>query len=205
MLGLDKKTLKLLKTLNTPAKIQDFLNAIPINFEPDGDSFLSPMAVLEKRVCHCTEGAILAALALRVNGMAPLVVDLMASRNDFDHVIAVFQKEGKWGAISKTNHAALRFREPVYATIRELAMSYFHEYLDKEGRKNLRSFSLPVNLKRFDKKNWMTSLEDIYYIPEYLVEVKHFSLINAKQVRNLRKADSIEIESGEITEWEKKK
>ena len=205
MFGLEKKTLKLLKSLNTPAKIQDFLNAIPINFEPDGDSFLSPMAVLEKRVCHCTEGAILAALALRVNGQESLVVDLMASPNDFDHVITVFQKDGKWGAISKTNHAALRYREPVYATIRELAMSYFHEYLDKEGRKNLRSYSAPVNLKRFDSKNWMTSMDDIYYIPEYLVGVRHFPLINKKQIRNLRKADAIEIEAGEITEWKRGK
>lgn len=205
MFGLDKKTLKLLKSLNTPGKIQDFLNAIPLNFEPDGDSFLSPMAVLEKRVCHCTEGAILAALALRVNGQEPLVVDLMASQNDFDHVITVFQKDGKWGAISKTNHAALRYREPIYATIRELAMSYFHEYLDKEGRKNLRSYSAPVNLKRFDKKNWMTSMEDIYYIPEYLVGVKHFPLVSQKQIRNLRKADAIEIEAGEVTEWKREK
>jgi hypothetical protein len=203
MFGLDKKTLKLLKSLNTPAKIQDFLNEIPINFEPDGDSFLSPMSVLEKRVCHCTEGAILAALALRVNGQEPLVVDLMASRNDFDHVITVFRKDGKWGAISKTNHAALRYREPVYDSIRELAMSYFHEYLDKEGRKNLRSYSAPVNLKRFDKRSWMTSGEDIYYIPEYLVEVKHFPLVNPKQIRNLRRADAIEIEAGEITEWKR--
>lgn len=205
MFGLDKKTLKLLKSLNTPEKIQDFLNEIPINFEPDGDSFLSPMAVLEKRVCHCTEGAILAALALRVNGQEPLVVDLMASKNDFDHVITVFQKDGKWGAISKTNHAALRYREPVYNSIRELSMSYFHEYLDKFGRKNLRSYSLPVNLKRFDRKNWMTSKEDIYYIPEYLTEVKHFSLINKKQIRHLRRADAIEIEAGEIIEWKRGK
>lgn len=204
MFGLDKKALKLLKSLNTPAKIQDFLNALPANFEENGDSFMSPMSVLEKKVCHCTEGAILAALALRVNGMEPLVVDLVASKNDFDHVIAVFRKDGKWGAISKTNHAVLRYREPIYSSIRELAMSYFHEYLDKEGRKNLRSFSAPVNLKRFDKLGWMSSKNDIYYIPEYLVGVKHFPLINPKQIRHLRKADPIEIEAGEITEWKRK-
>ena len=201
MFGLNKKELKILKKLNTPQKIQDFLNKMPINFEEDGDSFLSPISVLEKKVCHCTEGAILAALVLRVNGQPPLVLDLMASKNDFDHVVALYKKYGKWGAISKTNHAALRFREPIYNSVRELAVSYFHEYLDDSGRKNLRSFSSPVNLKRFDKKGWMTSKDDIYYIPEYLSEIKHFPILNKKQIRNLRKADKVEIEAGKITEW----
>ena len=204
MFGLSKKELHLLRKLNTPKKIQDFLDKMSINFEEDGDSFLSPMSVLKKNFCHCTEGAILAALALRVNGDPPLVLDLMANKNDFDHVIAPYRRYGKWGAISKTNHAVLRFREPIYGSIRELVMSYFHEYMDDFGRKNLRSFSRPVNLKRFDKKGWMTTKDDIYYIPEYLSEIKHFPLLNKKQIRNLRKADAIEIEAGKITEWKPK-
>lgn len=195
--------LKILKKLNTPAKIQDFLDKIKINFEEDGDTCLSPMSVLEKGVCHCVEGAVLAALALRVNGWPPLLVDLTANKNDLDHVVAVFKKDGKWGAISKTNHAVLRYREPIYNSIRELAMSYFHEYLDDKGRKNLRSFSLPVNLKRFDRRGWMTTKEEVDYIPAYLVDVKHFPILNRKQIRNLRRADAIEIRAGQMTEWKK--
>ncbi|MFH1253323.1 MAG: hypothetical protein V1664_03275 [Candidatus Uhrbacteria bacterium] len=198
---LPNKEYKLLKTLNTPVKIQNFLDQLKMNFEPEGDTVFSPMMVLERRVCHCIEGAILAALALRVNGQPPLILDLTANRIDFDHVITVFKKDGKWGAISKTNHAVLRYREPVYNSIRELVMSYFHEYLDDFGRKNLRSFSLPVNLKRFDHLDWMTTKEEVYYIPEYLVEVKHFSILTKKQIRNLRTADPIEIAAGKITEW----
>lgn len=201
MFGLGKKELKILKKLNTPQKIQDFLNKMSINFEEEGDSFLSPMSVLEKRICHCTEGAILAALALRVNGYPPLLLDLVANRNDFDHVVAVFKKDGKWGAISKTNHAVLRYREPIYNSIRELAMSYFHEYFNDKGKKSLRSFSRPINLKRFDKKGWMTTKDDIYYIPEYLSEIKHIPILNEKQIRNLRQAEKIEIEAGKIVEW----
>src|SRR4030042_2339270 len=106
--------LKLLKKLDTPVKIQNFLDTLKINFEPDGDTVLSPMTVLKKRTCHCIEGAILAALALRLNGWPPLLVDLEANQKDFDHVVAVFQKNRKWGAISKTNHAVLRYREPIY-------------------------------------------------------------------------------------------
>ena len=114
---------------------------------------MSPRLVLRNNKCHCIEGAIFAALALRFHGYKPLVVDLTASKDDFDHVIAVFKKDGKWGAISKTNHAVLRYREPVYKSIREIVMSYFHEYANDDGKRTLRSFSLPVNLSRFDKQN----------------------------------------------------
>jgi hypothetical protein len=201
MFGLEKKQLKILKQLNTPQKIQDFLNRMPMNFEKDGETNLSPMSVLKKKICHCAEGAALAALALRIQGYPPLVLDLTANKNDFDHVVAVYQKDGKWGAISKTNHAVLRYREPIYNSIRELAMSYFHEYFDDQGRKSLRSFSPAVNLKRFDKLGWMTTENDVDYIVEYLAEVRHFPILNRKQIQNLRKADQIEIKVGRITEY----
>lgn len=203
MFGLGKKELKILKKLNTPQKIQDFLNRMPMNFEKGGETNLSPMSVLEKGICHCVEGAALAALALRVNGYPPLVLDLTANKNDFDHVVAVYQKNGKWGAISKTNHAVLRYREPIYNSIRELAMSYFHEYFDDQGQKSLRSFSPAVNLKRFDKLGWMTTKGEIDYIPEYLADIRHFPILDRKQIRNLRKAEPIEIEAGKIIEWKK--
>jgi hypothetical protein len=202
--GLGKKELKILKKLNTPKKIQDFLDGMEMNFEEEGDTSFSPMSVLEKKTCHCMEGAALAALALRINGYPPLVVDLMANKLDFDHVVAVFKIDGQWGAISKTNHAVLRYREPIYGSIRELVMSYFHEYLDDLGRKNLRSFSRPVNLKRFDKLGWMTTKEEIYYIAEYLADVKHCPILTKKQIRNLRRADKIELDAGDIVEWKPK-
>lgn len=193
----------ILKKLNTPVKIQDFIDSIKINFEENGDTIFSPMTVLEKGECHCIEGAILAALAFRVQGESPLVIDLAANNNDYDHVVAVFKKYNKWGAISKTNHAVLRYREPIYNSIRELAMSYFHEYSNnRDGKKTLRSYSLPVNLKRFDHLGWMTTKEEIMYIPEYLVDVKHYPILNRKQIRNLRLMDKIEIKTGQITEWE---
>jgi len=197
--------LKILKKLDTPKKIQDFLNQLKMNFEENGDTNFSPMLVLEKKVCHCMEGAALAALALRLHGYPPLLVDLKANKNDFDHVIAVFKIGGKWGALSKTNHAVLRYREPIYQSIRELAMSYFHEYLDNRGRKNLRSFSRPVNLRVFDKLGWMTTREEIDYMPEYLDKVRHFPILDRKQIFGLRKADEVEIKAGNVVEWKKRK
>lgn len=201
---LPENELKILKKLNTPAKIQDFLDTLKRNFEENGDTVYSPMVVLEKKKCHCTEGAVLAALILRLHGQPSLLLDLTAVKDDLDHVVALFKKDGKWGAISKTNHAVLRYREPIYASIRELAMSYFHEYIDDKGRKNLRSYSSPVNLKRFDNRGWMTTREEIDYIPEYLAEVRHFPILTRKQISNLRRADKIEIRAGKIVEWKKR-
>ena len=149
------------------------------------------------------EGALLAAAALRIHGHKPLVVDLTATKNDFDHVIVVFKQHNYWGAISKTNHAVLRYRDPVYKTIRELVLSYFHEYFDDKGRKNLRSYTDPVDLSRFDKYNWMTSEEEVWYIPEYLAEAKHFPLLSRKQIAVLKKPDTIEMKAGDLVEWKK--
>src|SRR3989339_2259033 len=201
MYGLNKEEIKLFKSLNTPRKIQDFLNKIPINFEPTGDTFLSPREVLLQNRAHCIEGACLAAAILRFHGHKPLIVDLTSNKEDQDHVIAVFQLHGHWGAISKTNHAVLRYREPVYKTIRELVLSYFHEYFLDDGKKTLRTYSMPINISKFDKKNWMTSEKNVWFIANHLVKVKHYPILNKKQIHFLRKAEPIEIEAGKIIEW----
>jgi hypothetical protein len=200
--GLTTKEERILRALDSPVKIQEFINKIPINFEEKGDSCMSPRMVLKKNKAHCIEGAMLAALALRLHGEKPLLVDLTASKDDYDHVIAVFKKHGKWGAISKTNHAVLRYREPVYRDIRELVMSFFHEYFNNDtGKKTLRSFSQPVDLSQFDELGWMTSQEDVWYVSEHLVKIKHFPILNKKQIASLKKADKLEIEAGKLLEW----
>lgn len=188
------------RRLNTPAKIQDFLNSLHVNFEEKGDTCYSPRLVLKHRRAHCVEGALFAATALRFHGFEPLILDMESSAKDFDHVVAVFKINGCWGAISKTNHAVLRYREPVYRSVRELVMSHFHEYFTDDGRKTLRRFSMPVNLKRFDKFAWMTSEEEVWYIPEYLTRVRHHSILTRSQIQGLRKADKIEISAGKLVE-----
>ena len=198
--NITEKQLKILKKLNTPEKIQDFLNKLEINFEENGETCYSVSRVLKERKCHCIEGAFLAAFCLKLQGKKPLVIDLKTTRDDFEHVIAVFQQDGKYGAISKTNHAVLRYREPVYRDIRELIMSFFHEYFDNKGRKTLRSFSMPVNLDKFGN-DWIYSSENLWEIHDALDKVKHFPILNRKQVAGLRKADKIEIKAGKIVEW----
>jgi hypothetical protein len=204
MYGFTEKEEAVFKRLDTPTKIQDFLNKIPINFEKKGETAMSPRSVLRENKAHCIEGAMFAAVALRYHGHKPLVVDLHSIKEDADHVIAVFCQNGYWGAISKSNHAVLRYREPVYRDVRELVMSCFHEYFLDNGKKTLRTYSMPVDLSRFDKKRWMTSEEDVWYIPNYLATVHHTQILSRTQIAHLRKADSVEIEAGKLTEWKKR-
>src|SRR5437588_372554 len=147
---------KVLRTLSTPAKIQRYLDDLPYNKEKDGETCRSPRLVIEHNTAHCFEGALFAAAALRMAGHPPLILDLEAVRDD-DHVISVYRTNGYWGAIGKSNYAGLRFRSPVYRTLRELALSFFEHYYNLKGEKTLRAYSRPVNLTRFDRIGWMTS------------------------------------------------
>ncbi len=141
----------------------------------------------------------LAASILRFHGYPPLVVDLESTKEDVDHVVAVFKEHGCWGALSKTNHAVLRYREPIYKNIRELVMSFFHEYfMNSNGKKTLRRYTNPINLDKFDKFGWEFDKKDVWYIPEHLANAKHLDILTKRQIRSLRKADEIEIQAGKL-------
>jgi hypothetical protein len=203
MFGLTEKESAIFRKLATPAKIQDFLDSLPRNCEKQGDTCMSPRRVLREKKMHCIEGALLAATALWLNGEKPLVMDFRALDEDYDHVVALYRINGYWGAISKTNHVGLRFRDPVYKTIRELAMSYFHEYLhDRTHRKTLRSYSGPVNLKRFGKK-WITAEEDLFELAQKIDEAPHFPVAPKKNIRRLRPTDRMERQANRLLEWSK--
>ncbi|MCX6757596.1 MAG: hypothetical protein NTZ44_01810 [Candidatus Nomurabacteria bacterium] len=203
MLGLSKKELSIFKKLSTPIKIQDFLDALPINWEKNGETYMSPREVLLNKKAHCLEGALLAGVALWLNGEKPLLLDLKAE-GDIDHVIAIYKRNGYWGAISKTNHPTLRFRDPVYKNIRELALSYFHEYFnDTNGKKCLRSYSTkPFNIKKLGTK-WITSKENLHYIAQMIDDAPHELIFPKKNNKFIRKADNMERKAGKLIEWKK--
>lgn len=205
MQGLTIQELKIVKSLNSPRRVQDFLDQVPANFCVDGDTMLSPRRVLRENRAHCMEGALLAACAFALQGRRPLLLDLTSARGDDDHVIALFQEHGRWGAVTKTNHAVLRYREPVYRTSGELAMSYFHEYFLDDGRKTLRSYSRPVDLSRFARRQWMTDEQDLWYIVDALNQAPHTDILRPGQANSLRRADQIEIDAGKLTQWKQTK
>jgi hypothetical protein len=176
------------RRLTTPEKIQRFLDDLAYNKEPQGPTCLSPRAVLRDRTAHCMEGAMLGAAALRMIGHPPLLLDLEAVRDD-DHVLAIFRLRGHWGALAKSNYSGLRYREPVYRTLRELAMSYFEHYYNPRREKTLRNYSRPVNLCRFDAMGWMTCEEDVWTVPEYLTTISHTPLLSAGLIPRLGRVD----------------
>ncbi|MES3005617.1 MAG: hypothetical protein V4664_01575 [Patescibacteria group bacterium] len=200
MFGLTPLELKVLKRLNTPHKIQDFLDTLAINYEKEGETYMSPRRVLRTGKAHCLEGALLAAVALWLNGEDPLILDLKAPKDE-DHVVALYKRNGYWGAISKTNHATVRSRDPIYKTIRELTVSYFHEYfINETGKKTLRSYSRPLNMKKFGT-DWITTEDDLWDIPWQLDQLKHFEIFPKKNQKHIRKADMMEKKAGELREW----
>ena len=194
--GLDKSELAAFRKLSSPEKIQRFLDEeVAYNKEMGGETCRSPRRVLRDRLAHCAEGAYFAAAALRLQGHPPLILDLMAVRDD-DHLLAVFKQEGHWGAIGKSNYSGLRFRQPVYRTIRELVMSYYAHYYNLKGELTLREFSRPVSLARFDRINWMTTEEDLWEIGEYFYTVPHSRVLTPVIERRRRMLDRRLFEAG---------
>jgi len=183
-----RSELAVYRRLTTPEKIQRFLDDLAYNKEPNGPTCRSPRLVLRDRTAHCMEGALMGAAALRMIGLPPLLLDFEAVRDD-DHVLAIFRVRGCWGALAKSNYAGLRYREPVYRTLRELAMSYFEHYFNLRREKTLRNYSRPVNLKRFDAIHWMTAEDEVWAIPEYLCEIPHRPLLRIPRTARLSRVD----------------
>jgi hypothetical protein len=192
--GFTRQELRRVRALRSPVGVQRALDAMPYHL---GKTAWSPRRVLREGTAHCLEGAIFAAAALRVLGYPPLLLDLEAVQ-DTDHVLAVYRLNGHWGAIAKSNFSGLRFRASVYRCLRELAMSYFEDYINLRGDRTLRAYSRPVNLARFDRtqSGWMTSEDDLWFIPDHLVDVPHLRLLTPALERSLSRVDRRALEAG---------
>ena len=199
-LGLSAAEFTVLERLASPQKIQAYLNPTPINHELDGETVLSVREVIRQRRAHCIEGAMLAACALWVHGEPPLLLDMRAVR-DFDHVVALFRRHGRWGAISKTNGIGLRWRDPVYGSLRELAMSYFHEYTNRRDHKTLREYSVPFDLRRVDPRIWVSGEKQAWLVAEELDRLRHFKLVDGRHLRALTRRDPFERRASSLLQY----
>ncbi|HEV8666823.1 MAG TPA: hypothetical protein VN665_03180 [Candidatus Paceibacterota bacterium] len=209
--------IKLLEKLSSPAKVQDFLDHFPVNFSEIGEPVKSPRWVIEHKRAHCIEAAIFAATALAYHGRPALLMDLRASDEDEDHVVALFKINGLWGALSKTNHAQLRYRDAIYKNERELALSYFNEYFlfesyhfakkvltGKLGTKTLREYSKPFDITKFDPADWWAA-KSLDWLAEKLDDSPHLAVLPKSAIKKLRKVSPLEIKSAKLTEWKKPK
>ena len=183
--GFTNKEVRKFRSLKNPYGIQRFLDDMPYHLE---DTAWSPRKVLAEGSAHCLEGAIFGAAALRMIGYPPLLLDFEAD-HDTDHVLAIYRQDACWGAVAKSNYTGCRWREPVYRTLRELALSYFNIYFNLRRERTLRRYSLPVNLRRFDPQQWMTTEQPVWFIVYYLFDVKHYPLLTKAQERRLHRVD----------------
>ncbi len=184
-----------LRHLTPEWKIQKYLDEI--DYDVVGNACRSARRVLRERKVQCLDGALFAAAALRVQGHPPLIMDLEAEQDD-DHVLAVFRRNGHWGAIGRSNYTGLRYREPVFRTLRELALSYFESYFNLRRQKTLRRYSGAVDLSRFDERQWMTSEDDLWFVAEHLVDVRHYNLLTLSMRRDLGPVDRRLFEAGKV-------
>ncbi len=185
---------RLLSSLTPAWRIQEYLDA-SLLYDTKGGTCRSPRRVIRDGECQCMDGALFAAAALRMQGYPPLILDLEAEQDD-DHVLAVFKTAHGWGAIGRSNYSGLRYREPVYRTIRELVMSYFESYFNLRREKTLRAYSRPVNLARFDSIGWMTSEQDLWEIPNHLVVIPHTQIASRRTIRTYSRVDRRLFEAG---------
>ena len=199
-LGLTPAEFAMLQRLDTPRKIRDFVYGLKQNFELGGETCLTVREVLRTRRAHCIEGAMLAACALWMHGEPPLLFDMRAVR-DFDHVVALYRRHGHWGAISKTNGVFLRSRDPVYRDLRELAMSYFHEYTNRRSHKTLREYSLPYDLRRVDPQIWVSGAKGAWEIAAALDDVRHFRLVAGRHLGLVTRHDPFERRAGTLSQY----
>ncbi len=198
-LGFSPAELRKLRSLKNPHGIQRFLDDMPYHL---ADTAWSPRCVLAENTSHCFEGAMLAAAALRANGYPPLVFDLEAEK-DTDHVVAIYRVNGHWGAVAKSNYTGCRYREPVYRSLRELALSYFEVYFNLRRERSLRTFSRPVNLSRFDRLEWMTTDKPLWFVAEYLFDIHHYRLLTPAMAKKLHRLDDRSFRAGCLGRAEK--
>jgi len=187
--------------LNAAHKIQTFLDQTPVNFGQFGDTAMSPRRMLTSRMAHCTEGAFFAAAVLAYHGKETWLMDIQSLPSDHDHVITLFKQRGLWGAISKTNHAILRWRDPIYRSPRELAMSYAHEYCLPGGKKSMLAFSKPFSLARYAPKRWVVAPDDLDWLLLDLDLSPHLPVAPRHVMHRRRRSSKIELLSQEVVEW----
>jgi hypothetical protein len=185
---------QLLENLDTPIRIQTFLDTCSYVAEYDNRC---PARVLAERRAHCLDGGLFAAMALRRLGFPPVVVDIFPDPGmDDDHVLAIFKRNGRYGAVAKSNFVGLRYREPVYHTLRMLIMSYFEQFYNVNGVKTLRTYAAPLNLNRFDRLRWEWQDSGADEIEKALLARSRTALITPEMADGLSPVDELTYKAG---------
>jgi hypothetical protein len=192
--GFSQDEIDFFMTLDTPAKVQDYLDTIPMNHEVQDETFLSAVETLRQNHGHCVEGAMLGAYILSLHGHPPYIMD-MCAHDDDSHNVIPFRVDGKWGCLSISNHSSLRYRNPVYRTLRELMMSYFDDYMNGKGQRSLHAYSMPMNLSVVFGPNWATRRGEVWEVGLFADQMPNYELVKVKDLQKIRPADDMMIAS----------
>ncbi len=190
---LHKKELKVFLQLTSPIKIQNFLDSLPYS---DETRYRCPRSVLQDHKAHCYDGAVLAAAALQMIGYPPLLVEMLPNDRDDDHILAVFRQGKSWGAVAKSNFVGLRYREPVYQSLRELVMSYFESYFNIAGERTLLGYTAPLNINRFNKLDWLIHDSVMDVIGDALNGIRKYRIMTPAMTRKLTCVDERSYKAG---------
>jgi hypothetical protein len=188
-----KDKFRVFAKFDSPFEIQEYLDTIPYSNEI---RYRCPRSVLQDKKAHCFDGAVFAAAALQMIGYSPLLVELLPNDRDDDHILAVFQRNGFWGAVAKSNFVGLRYREPVYKNLRELIMSYFESYFNVAGERTLIGYTSPLNLRRFDKFHWLTNDSAMDAIGDGLDRCRKCKILTPEMKRKLTRVDARSYKAG---------
>ena len=184
---------QVVRALTSPARIQAFLDDTPYSAE---ERYRCPLSVLTDRKAHCFDGAVFAAAMLRRLGHPPLIVDLLPNDRDDDHMLALFKVDGRLGAVAKSNFSGLRYREPIFRSLRELVLSYFEDYFNAAGEKTLRAYTVSLNLARFDRQAWLTDDATMDTIADALDHIRQVPVLTLRMARRLRPVDPLALQAG---------
>ncbi len=190
---LNKKELQVFSCLTSPIKIQDYLDSLAYS---DEEQYRCPRSVVKDHKAHCYDGAVFAAAAFQMIGHLPLIVELLPNDRDDDHILAVFRLRECWGAVAKSNFTGLRYREPVYRSLRELIMSYFESYFNIAGERTLLGYTVPLNLHRFDKLNWLFQDNAMDDIGDALNNIRKYRIMTPAMARKLSRVDQRSYKAG---------
>lgn len=163
---------RIIQTHRTPRQVQQFLRALPYNWEKRGETLRTFRGVVRHWQAHCLEAALSAATILEQHGHPPWLLDF-ESQDKLDHVVFLFRHRGRYGTVARSRDAGLHGRKPLYRSLRDLVMSYVDPYVDGSGR--ILGYGV-LDLRTLRHADWRLSSRNVWAVERALIEMPHRKL-----------------------------
>lgn len=171
-LRLHPKEREVIRRYRTPRQVQQFLRALPYNWERKGETLRTFRGVVRHWSAHCLEAALAAATILEQHGYPPLLLDL-ESKDNLDHVLFLFRRRGRWGTVARSRDFGLHGRKPLFRSLRDLVLSYVDPYVDFSGR--VVGYGV-LDLRTITRCDWRLSSRNVWKVEQVLIHMPHQKL-----------------------------